>query len=337
MLKASAGGGGKGMRIVSSEDELQENLARAQSESKKAFGSDEIYIEKYIPDPKHIEVQVIADKHGNYRHLFERECSIQRRHQKIVEEAPSPSINSKVRAEVTSTAVSVAKAADYYNAGTIEFLLDQDRHFYFLEMNTRVQVEHPITEAITGVDIVKEQIKIAYGNKISFDQDDVKINGHAIECRICAEDMNNDFMPSTGKILHHRLPSGPGIRVDRGIGILSEITVHYDSLMAKLISWGNDRNESIARLKRALAEYQISGVVSNIPLFSKILNHDKFTDCSYTINTLVNDIVRSDVSTKANLEEIAALVSTLLNDKESNLTANKNKIDLNNKWTIDYE
>ncbi len=339
MLKASAGGGGKGMRIVNSADELQNNLARAQSESEKAFGSGDIYIEKYIPDPKHIEVQIIADKHGNYRHLFERECSIQRRHQKIVEEAPSPSIDNEVRSEITSTALDVAKAAEYVNAGTIEFLLDQERNFYFLEMNTRVQVEHPITEAITGVDIVKEQLNIAYGNKISFRQEDIAIRGHAIECRICAEDIYNDFLPSTGKIAHHRLPSGPGIRVDRGIGVLSEISVHFDSLMSKLISWGKDRSEAIARLKRALAEYQISGVVSNIPLFSIILNHQKFVDGSYTINTLVNDIMQKGEikgSNKKN-EEVAAMISVLLNDKASNLTANKNEIKITNQWTIDDE
>jgi len=339
MIKASAGGGGKGMRVVRSEAELEENLARAQSESEKAFGSNEVFIEKYIPDPKHIEVQIIADKHGNYRHLYDRECSIQRRHQKLLEEAPSPTIDEKVREEITSTAVNVAKAAEYVNAGTIEFLLDQDKKFYFLEMNTRVQVEHPITEAITGIDIVKEQLNIAYGNRISFKQEDIKINGHAIECRICAEDFKNDFLPSTGQILHHRLPSGPGIRVDRGIGVLSEISVHYDSLMAKLISWGNNREESIARLKRALSEYQISGVVSNIPLFSKILNHKKFTDFSYTINTLINEIVHNDeeLNDDGNLAEVAALISTLLNDKSSKLTANKNDVNTDNQWKIDYE
>ena len=339
MLKASAGGGGKGMRIVNSVDELKDNLTRAQSESEKAFGSGDVYIEKYIPDPKHIEVQIIADKHGNYRHLFERECSIQRRHQKIVEEAPSPSIDDKVRSEITATAVKVAKAAGYFNAGTIEFLLDQDGKFYFLEMNTRVQVEHPITEAITGMDIVKEQLSIAYGNKISFKQEDIGIRGHAIECRICAEDVYNDFLPSTGKIVHHRLPSGPGIRVDRGIGVLSEISVHFDSLIAKLISWGKDRPEAISRLKRALTEYQIAGVVSNIPLFSKILNHEKFVNGSYSINTLVNEIMKTGekAGRNENLENIAALVSVLLNDQASNLTANKNDIKFSNRWIIDDE
>ncbi len=288
MLKASAGGGGKGMRLVKNRDELESSFENASNEVEKAFGSRDVFIEKYILNPKHIEVQILADQQGNTVHLFERECSIQRRHQKIIEESPSPSIDDNTRKKLTQAAVKAAKISGYRNAGTIEFLVDSGMNFYFLEMNTRLQVEHPVTEAVTGIDIVKEQIKIAAGNKLSYRQNQIKINAHALECRICSEDGNRDFSPSTGKILHHRMPSGAGIRIDRGIDLHSDITIYYDSLLSKVITWGKDRGEALARMKRALNEYQIAGVVTNIPVCKWILKHNKFIDASYSIN-FIND------------------------------------------------
>ncbi|MEO8232490.1 MAG: acetyl-CoA carboxylase biotin carboxylase subunit, partial [Ignavibacteriota bacterium] len=257
LLKASAGGGGKGMRKVSSKEEFKSAFESTKREAIKSFANDEVYIEKFIENPKHIEVQIIADKFGNYRHVFERECSIQRRHQKIIEEAPSSFVDEKTREKITSAAVQAAKACGYYNAGTIEFLMDSNKEFYFLEMNTRIQVEHPVTELISGIDLVKEQILIAANNKISFEQKDIKINGCALECRIYAEDPENNFLPSTGKILNYKEPNGIGIRVDSGFAADSEISIYYDPMIAKLNCWDKDRNKTISRMNRALDEFQI--------------------------------------------------------------------------------
>lgn len=288
ILKAAAGGGGKGMRKIFSEDEFENSYNLAKSEAKKFFGIDEIYIEKFIESPKHIEVQILGDKNGNYVHLFERECSIQRRHQKVIEEAPSISVDELTRKKITETAIQAAKACNYYNAGTIEFLMDENKNFYFLEMNTRLQVEHPVTEMITGIDIVKEQIRIAEGKPLSFSQDEIKIFGHAIECRIYAEDIDNNFAPSTGKIKLHRLTSGPGIRIDRGIDVMSDVPIYYDPMLSKVIAWGKNREEAIVRMKRALSEYQICGVTTNISLFKWILNQNEFEDGTFDINFLEN-------------------------------------------------
>ena len=282
MLKASAGGGGKGMRLVHTENELEESLARAKNEAKKAFNNDDIYIEKYIENPKHIEVQILGDTYGNYIHLFERDCSVQRRHQKVLEESPSLAVNNSIRQGLTEAAIKAAKACGYYNAGTVEFLLDKSGNFYFMEMNTRLQVEHPVTEMITGIDLVKEQIKIASGEKLSIKQEDVKINGHAIECRIYAEDIDNNFAPSGGKILHHKLPSGTGIRVDRGIDVLTEVPLYYDPILAKVISHGRTRQEAIERMKRALGEYKIVGVTTNIGGFRWVFNQEEFLSGNYS-------------------------------------------------------
>ncbi len=235
LLKASAGGGGKGMRKVFSEDEFESAFESTKREALKAFGNDDVYIEKLIENPKHIEVQIIADEFGNYRHLFERECSIQRRHQKIIEESPSGFLDESTRLAITEAAVNAARACNYFNAGTIEFLMDQNKNFYFLEMNTRLQVEHPVTELVTGIDLVREQIMIANGEKISFKQNDVNQNGVAIECRIYAEDSSQGFLPSTGKLLFYREPSGPNVRVDSGVMTDSEVSVHYDPIISKLI------------------------------------------------------------------------------------------------------
>jgi acetyl-CoA carboxylase, biotin carboxylase subunit len=343
MIKASAGGGGKGMRKIEQMEDLESSIERAQNESLKAFGNSDIYIEKFIENPKHIEVQILADEHCNYVHLFERECSVQRRHQKVVEEAPSSSITIDKRIRVTDIAIQAAKACKYYNAGTIEFLYDQKDNFYFLEMNTRLQVEHPVTEMITGVDIVKEQIRIAAGEKLQFSQNDLQINGHAIECRIYAEDVDNNFAPSTGNILHHRLPSGPGIRVDRGIDVLSEVSIYYDPMLSKLITWGKDREEAIQRMKRALGEYQIAGVKTNINFFFWILEHNKFLDSSFDNNfldseflPLVPDKWRESINEE--YKEVVAILSAFLKSQERSLKSVKINTAKNNDWeTLKYE
>ena len=291
MIKASAGGGGKGMRKVQSLQEFQDSFNHAKSEAQKSFGSDSVYIEKFIENPKHIEVQILADKHGNYVHLFERDCSVQRRHQKVIEEAPAITVDEATRVKITKAAIDAARACDYYNAGTIEFLMDTNKNFYFLEMNTRLQVEHPVTEMITGFDIVKEQIKIASGLELSIKQNDLMIHGHAIECRIYAEDVDNNFAPSTGKITHHRLTSGPGIRIDRGIDVFSDVPVYYDPMLSKVITWGRNREEAIARMKRALCEYQICGVITNIPAFNWMLNQETFLNGSFDIDFLEKEFI----------------------------------------------
>ncbi len=337
MLKAAAGGGGKGMRRIDNEKDFESSYNQAKSESLKAFGNDEVYIEKFIENPKHIEVQILADKCGNYIHLFERECSVQRRHQKVIEEAPSSSVDELTRQKITSAAIEAAKACGYYNAGTIEFLMDRNKNFYFLEMNTRLQVEHPVTEMITGVDIVKQQIKIASGEKLELKQSDLRIHGHAVECRIYAEDVDNNFAPSIGKITHHRLTSGPGIRIDRGIDVMSEVPVYYDPMLAKMIAWGSDRNEAIVRMKRALTEYQISGVVTNIPVFTWILKQKKFLDGSFDINFLDNDFLplvpnKWKDESAADYEEIAAVFAALIKFNEEKTGSGINSVSSNNSW-----
>ena len=276
LVKAAGGGGGKGMRIVREESELIPSLRGAASEARSAFGDERVYIEKYFEDPRHIEIQVLADSRGNTVHLGERECSIQRRHQKVVEESPSVIVDERMRSRMGETAVMVARACGYKNAGTVEFLVDGDKNFYFLEMNTRLQVEHPVTELRTGLDLVALQILIAKGEDLPFTQEGVRFRGHAIECRICAEDTENNFLPSTGTITHLRAPAGPGIRDDRGVEQGDEIGVYYDPMMAKLIAWGGTRDEAIARLVRALREYELLGVRTNIPLCLFVLTHPRF-------------------------------------------------------------
>jgi acetyl-CoA carboxylase biotin carboxylase subunit len=276
MLKAAAGGGGKGMRLVHSPDQLQAALEAAQSEAQRAFGDGEVYLEKAIVNPRHIEMQVLADEHGNTVYLGERECSIQRRHQKVLEEAPSPVVDPDMRRRMGEVAVRVAKAASYANAGTIEFLVDQDKNFYFLEMNTRLQVEHPVTELVTGLDLVNLQIRIAAGEKLPFRQEDVVIRGHAIECRIYAEDADNNFFPSPGKIETLMTPAGPGIRLDSGVYAGWTVPIDYDPLLAKLIGYGEVRHQAIAKLARALPEYFVAGIKTNLGLFRRILADQDF-------------------------------------------------------------
>jgi acetyl-CoA carboxylase biotin carboxylase subunit len=276
MLKAAAGGGGKGMRLVHEPDHLQAALEAAQSEAQRAFGDREVYLEKAIVNPRHIEMQVLADEYGNTAYLGERECSIQRRHQKVLEEAPSPIVDPEMRRCMGEVAVRVAKTAKYANAGTIEFLVDQDKNFYFLEMNTRLQVEHPVTELVTGLDLVNLQIRIAAGEKLPFEQKDVVIRGHAIECRIYAEDADNNFFPSPGKIETLMTPAGPGIRLDSGVYAGWTVPIDYDPLLAKLVGYGENREQAIARLARALPEYFVAGIKTNLGLFRRILADREF-------------------------------------------------------------
>ena len=317
LLKASAGGGGKGMRKIFSKAEFENAFEATQREAMKAFGSDEIYIEKYIENPRHIEVQIIGDKMGNYAHLFERECSVQRRHQKIIEESPSSFVDEQTRKKITGAAVDAAKACGYYNVGTVEFLMDANKNFYFLEMNTRLQVEHPVTEMISGIDLVKEQISIAEGNELSFKQSDLKINGHAIECRIYAEDPEEKFLPATGKIYEYKIPSGPGVRVDDGFGVGSEISVYYDPLIAKLVCWAGDRLNAVERMKRALNEYEIAGVVNNISFLKTIMNNKEFRSGNININFIEHEFenliseMKNDTAS-ANLDDVAAIFTVLL-------------------------
>ena len=336
LLKASAGGGGKGMRKVNSKEEFKSAFESTKREALKSFANDEVYIEKIIENPKHIEVQIIADKLGNYRHLFERECSIQRRHQKIIEEAPSSFVDEITRIKITSAAIQAAKACNYCNAGTIEFLMDSNKEFYFLEMNTRIQVEHPVTELISGIDLVKEQISVAAGNKVSFEQSDIKINGYAMECRIYAEDADNNFLPSTGKILHYKEPNGIGVRVDSGFAADSEISIHYDPMIAKLICWDRDRNKSINRMKRALSEFQISGITTNIKFLNYIINTTEFSKGKYDINFIDNLNYNSSLTNSQennnNEYEIAACVLAALIKTKKNPVKKKSAFEVNNGW-----
>ena len=279
MLKASAGGGGKGMRLVHSVEELRSSFEGAQSEAAAAFGNSEIYLEKAVERPRHIEIQIFADDHGNVVHMGERECSIQRRHQKVIEESPSPIDDEHLRADMGEAAIRVARAADYVGAGTVEFLVsDTTREFFFLEMNTRLQVEHPVTELVTGIDIVREQIMVASGKPLSFTQADIRWSGHAIECRIYAEDPDNGFLPSPGRITRIRVPAGPGIRDDGGVVENSEVSIYYDPLISKLAAWGRDRTEAIGRLRRALDEYVIVGIKTTLPFFREIVRDTEFIE-----------------------------------------------------------
>ncbi|MGE5431463.1 MAG: acetyl-CoA carboxylase biotin carboxylase subunit [Syntrophomonadaceae bacterium] len=341
LLKASAGGGGKGMRKVAGEEEFEASLSAAQNEAMKAFGNPAVYIEKFIENPKHIEVQIIADRHGNYAHLFERDCSIQRRHQKVIEEAPSTFVDEALREKLTAAAVNAAKACGYYNAGTIEFLVDKNKNFYFLEMNTRLQVEHPVTELITGLDLVKEQIGIAEGKTLSFHQEDISIHGHALECRVYAEDVDNNFVPSTGHIKLHRRPDGIGVRVDTGIDPFSNISMFYDPLLTKVITWGRTRQEAIERMKRALGEYKIAGVLTNIAACRWVLKQKEFIDGSFDIN-FVEDIFMPLIPDKwkgeqaQEYEDAVSILAVLLKSKMFETGPSENKIQKGNKWTAKH-
>ena len=277
MLKAAAGGGGKGMREVTSATELRSAFEAAQSEALSAFGNADVYVEKVVEKPRHIEIQVFADRHGNYVHLGERECSIQRRHQKVIEECPSPLNDPQLRQRMGDAAIKIARSVDYVGAGTVEFLYsDATRDFYFLEMNTRLQVEHPVTELVTGLDLVREQISVAAGQPLSFAQSEVRWQGHAIECRVYAEDPSNNFLPSPGKISYLRIPAGPGIRDDGGVAQGDEVSIYYDPMISKLAAWGRTRDEAIDRMRRALDEYAVGGIKTTLPFFREVIRDEEF-------------------------------------------------------------
>jgi len=325
------------MRKISSEKEFDSAFESTKREALKAFANDEIYIEKFIENPRHIEVQIFGDQKGNYVHLFERECSIQRRHQKIIEEAPSSFVDEATRQKITSAAIDAAKACKYFNAGTVEFLMDSKKNFYFLEMNTRLQVEHPVTEFISGIDLVKEQISVALGNKLSFNQNDLSINGHAVECRIYAEDPSNNFLPTTGDIINYSQPSGPGVRVDSGFEFGSQISVHYDPLISKLVCWGENRESAINRMLRSLSEYIIGGLITNISFLKLIINHKLFRAGKFDINFLNDEFMSKlaeleDNQLKGESEEAAAVLATLLKFNSSSNNHHTNNIENSNQW-----
>ena len=334
LIKASAGGGGKGMRIVEDPADFESQMERAVSEAKSAFGDGDVFVEKFITSPRHIEFQILGDEHGNVVHLFERECSIQRRHQKVVEEAPSSVLTPEVRKAMGEAAVGVAKACDYYGAGTVEFIVDDQLNFYFLEMNTRLQVEHPVTEEITGIDLVKEQIRIAEGLELPFKQEDLSFQGHAFELRVYAEDPKNNFLPDIGKLNQYVRPQGPGVRVDDGFEQGMEIPIYYDPMIAKLVTYGENREKAMDRMLRAIEEYKISGIENTLEFGTYVLQHEafrsgnfntKFVEKYFTPEVLKGDEVDTE-------KEIAAILgASLVNERRPNHTG-ENHVLVENKW-----
>ena len=324
LIKATAGGGGKGMRAVHDPAEIDSAIETARREAQSAFGDDNVYIEKLVEGARHIEIQLLADQQGNVIHLGERECSIQRRHQKLLEEAPSPFIgeDEEFRRKMGQVAVTAAQAVNYLNAGTVECLVDKDKNFYFLEMNTRLQVEHPVTEAVTGIDIVKEQIRIARGRQLNYTQEDVKMNGWSIECRVNAEDPYNNFMPSTGYISEHAVPTGPGVRVDTGVYNGFTITPYYDSMISKLIVWGENRAQAILRMRRALEEYKILGVVTNLPFHQNMMGQHRFIAGNFDTKFVEERFSMEKAEEgKESHADIAAIVATLVAHQQTERSA----------------
>jgi acetyl-CoA carboxylase biotin carboxylase subunit len=315
LVKASAGGGGKGMRPVSELEQLDNALSAARREALAAFGDGTIYLEKMLSESRHIEIQILADMHGNYVHLGERECSLQRRHQKVIEEAPSFVVDADLRGRMGEVAIAAARSINYVSAGTIEFLVDKEKNFYFLEMNTRVQVEHPVTELVTGVDIVQEQLRTARGRRMRLSQEDIQIRGWAIECRINAEDPYNDYLPSTGTITTIRLPTGPGVRVDSGVYPGYEVTPYYDPLISKLICYGETRGEAVLRMRRALEEYRIMGVKTNIPFHQHMMDSHRFLSGQFDTKFVEDRFSMSDRAAPDSLE--AAILATLVAHRQS--------------------
>ncbi|TAH29160.1 MAG: acetyl-CoA carboxylase biotin carboxylase subunit [Cytophagales bacterium] len=323
LIKASAGGGGKGMRIVEDNDEFESQMQRAVSEAQSSFGDGAVFVEKYIGSPKHIEIQVVGDTFGNVVYLFERECSVQRRHQKVIEEAPSAVVSPDMRKAMGECAVMVAKSCNYFGAGTVEFIVDEKLDFYFLEMNTRLQVEHPVTEQITGIDLVKEQIKVAQGEKLSFTQEDLKIEGHAIEVRVYAEDPKNNFLPDIGTLTTYQRPQGIGIRVDDGFAEGMTIPIYYDPMIAKLIAFGKDREEAIARMRRAIAEYKIIGVETTLPFCDFVLQHEVFLSGNFDTKFVEKYFSPEKLNpTEIETEKmiVATLIGKLLSENTSQIT-----------------
>jgi acetyl-CoA carboxylase, biotin carboxylase subunit len=324
LIKAAAGGGGKGMRIVENEHVFEEQMELAVSEAISAFGDGSVFIERYVSSPRHIEIQVLGDTHGNILHLFERDCSVQRRHQKVIEEAPSAVLTPQIREQMGKCAVDVARSVNYTGAGTVEFIMDENLNFYFLEMNTRLQVEHPVTELITGIDLVKEQIKIARGEAISFKQDELKIKGHAIELRVYAEDSDNNFLPDIGTLQTYITPKGPGVRVDDGFEQGMEIPIYYDPMIAKLVTYGKDREEAIERMIRAIDEYKITGITTTLGFGKFVMQHEAFATGNFDTHFVSKYFTPGSLN-KDNEDEalIAALVmETLLNTQTAVINSN---------------
>jgi acetyl-CoA carboxylase biotin carboxylase subunit len=344
LVKATAGGGGKGMREVASLEEMPTLLNAARREAEASFGDGNVYLEKLVEGARHIEIQILADGQDNVIHLGERECSIQRRHQKLLEESPSPFVgeDEEFRQKIGAVAVRAAQAVGYVNAGTIEFLVDKDKHFYFLEMNTRLQVEHPVTELVTGIDIVKEQIRIARGRSLRHTQEDIHHHGWAIECRINAEDPYNNFIPSTGVITHTLLPTGPGVRVDTGVYIGFEVTPYYDSLISKLIVWGDTRGEAILRMRRALEEYKILGVRNNIPFHQRLMDSHRFMGGQYDTRFVEERFSIEEAEEGKQIHpDVAAVLATLVAHRQTERAAHvilRNERDTSNwKWLSRWE
>jgi len=311
LIKASVGGGGKGMRVVEEEAKLEEQMKRAISEAESAFGNGAVFIEKYVGSPRHIEIQILADTHGNVLHLFERECSVQRRHQKVVEEAPSTILTPQLREKMGQAAIDVAKSCDYVGAGTVEFLMDEKKNFYFLEMNTRLQVEHPVTELISGIDLVEQQIRIARGEVLGFSQKELKITGHALELRVYAEDPTDDFLPSVGTLERYRKPSGPGIRVDDGFEEGMEIPIYYDPMLSKLVTYGKDREEALQLMLEAINLYEVRGVATTLPFGKFVFNHEAFRsgnfDTHFVKNYYTPEVLEEEVKEEAYLAALMAM------------------------------
>ncbi len=323
LIKASAGGGGKGMRIVENDAEFDEQMDRAVSEAISSFGDGAVFIEKYVASPRHVEIQILGDHHGNIIHLFERECSVQRRHQKVVEEAPSSCLTPEIRAAMGACAVAVGQSCGYYGAGTVEFIVDDKLDFYFLEMNTRLQVEHPVTELITGVDLVKQMILIAEGKPLAIKQEDLKINGHAMEVRVYAEDPTNNFLPDVGTLQTYVRPQGNGVRVDDGFEQGMAIPIYYDPMIAKLITYGATRPESIDKMVRAIDEYTISGVQTTLPFCKFVMQHEAFSsgnfDTHFVKHYFIPEVLKAD-SSPEEINIVAALVSHIFDQKPNNTT-----------------
>ncbi|WP_421944571.1 acetyl-CoA carboxylase biotin carboxylase subunit [Pedobacter sp.] len=333
LIKAAAGGGGKGMRIVEKVEDFEEQMKLAVSEATSAFGDGSVFIERYVTSPRHIEIQVLGDNYGNIVHLFERECSVQRRHQKVVEEAPSSVLTPEIRDKMGKCAVDVARSVNYTGAGTVEFILDENLDFFFLEMNTRLQVEHPVTELITGIDLVKEQIKIAQGEELSFAQQDLKINGHAVELRVYAEDPNNNFLPDIGTLQTYKTPKGNGVRVDDGFEQGMEIPIYYDPMIAKLITFGKDREEAINRMVRAIEEYEITGIETTLGFGKFVMQHEAFKSGNFDTHFVGKYFIAGSAENQDETEAlIAALVATkLFNQKGENL-ANSSVVKKSSDW-----
>lgn len=334
LIKASAGGGGKGMRMVEEDASFEAHMQRAVSEATSAFGDGSVFIEKYISSPRHIEIQVLGDTHGNIVHLFERECSVQRRYQKVVEEAPSSILTEEVRKAMGKAAVDVARSCDYYGAGTVEFIMDDQLNFYFLEMNTRLQVEHPVTEMITGIDLVKEQIKIAEGKALDFKQEDLSIRGHAVELRVYAEDPYNNFLPDIGNLSTYKTPKGPGIRVDDGFEQGMDIPVYYDPMIAKLVAYGKDRKEAIHRMVRAIDEYEITGIENTLGFGKFVMQHEAFVSGKFDTHFVAKYFTQEKPAETpdAAAEDIAAALAAYLISKKSGTAAVAEAKKEKSKW-----